>query len=244
MIDRKALAKRIKDVRGERTLKEFAELVGVSHTSIRRYEEGAMPDIDILLKIAEVAGMDLGRLITGKPLPADVRDTKPVIFHLHPSRGAARGFAEPAFPSGREGEHYISVPLTEGRIAAGMPIITEENVIDHILLHMRVLKQSGASKNLIACRVQGESMLPHLNPGDIVIIDRDVDKERILERKIYAVYEGGGITAKMLQKDGSHLYLIPLNLAEKIQHIDLRENENPIVGLVIGAWRNFEGRVI
>lgn len=245
VVDRKALAERIRRIRGERTLMEFAELIGVSHASVKRYEEGALPDIDVLLNIADAAKIDLGRLLTGQPLPGDVRETRPLHFHLHPSRSLNRGFKEEgAFPIEPEGESYISVPLTEGRIAAGEPIIAEENVIDHILLHMRVLKQTSASRNLIACRVQGDSMKPQLNSGDIVVIDRDVDKERVMEKKIYAVYEGGGITAKMLQKDGPRLYLIPLNMTERIQHVDLRENENPIVGLVVGAWRNFEGRII
>lgn len=244
-IDRKALAERIRHIRGDRTLMEFAELVGVSHASVRRYEEGSLPDIDVLLRIADVGKVDLGRLLTGQPLPGDVRDTRPLHFHLHPARNLSRGFKEQgAFPIEPEGESYISVPLTEGKIAAGEPIIAEENVIDHILLHMRVLQQTGASRNLIACRVQGDSMMPQLNSGDIVVIDRDVDKERVMEKKIYAIFENGGITAKMLQKDGPRLYLIPLNMAERIQHVDLRENENPIVGLVVGAWRNFEGMII
>lgn len=245
VIDRKALSRRIRDIRGDRTLMEFAELIGVSHASVKRYEEGALPDIDILLRIADVAKMDLGRLLTGQPLPGDIRETRPLHFNLHPSKSLSRGFKEPSAPTLEpEGEDYLSVPLTEGKIAAGEPIIGEENVIDHILLHMKVLRQTGASRNLIACRVQGDSMKPHLNSGDIVIIDRDVDKERVMEKKIYAIYESGGITAKTLQKDGPRLYLIPLNMAERIQHVDLRENENPIVGLIIGAWRNFEGRII
>jgi len=239
IIDRQQLGKRIRKIRGERTLHQFAEIIGVSHTSVKRYENGTLPDVDVLLKIAKASKIDLGRLLTGEPLPSDVRDSQPLHFHLHSARGMAEGQAS----SSPDGAHYISVPLTEGKIAAGMPIIAEEDVIDHILLHIRVLKQTGASRNLIACRVEGESMTPHLSSGDIVVIDRDVDKDRVVEKKIYAIYDGGGITAKMLQKDGYHLYLIPLNIAERIQHIDLREAENPIVGVVIGAWRNFEGMI-
>jgi len=244
LVDRKALARKIKAIRGGMTLKEFASVIGVSHTSIKRYEDGALPEIDVLLKIAECGGIDLGRLLTGHPLPADVRDSPPVNFHLHPSRSVAKGFSEAAFPAGNAGEDYISVPLTDGKTAASATILTQNNVIDHILLQMRVFKQCGASLNLVACRVEGDSMLPYLSSGDIVVIDRDVDREEIAAEKIYAVYVDGTVTAKMLQKDGGRLYMIPLNTAEKIRHIPLRERENPIVGLVIGAWRNFEGRII
>ncbi|MGK7346276.1 MAG: LexA family protein [Candidatus Nitrospinota bacterium M3_3B_026] len=235
-IDRKALGGRIRKIRADRTLQEFGEMIGVSHTSVKRYEAGALPDINTLLRIAGIGGMDLGRLLTGEPLPADVRDGGPLSFHLQGAR--------PGSGQAPDGAEYISVPLTEGRIAAGAPIIAEEDVIDHVLLHVRALKRAGASRNLIACRVQGDSMTPHLSSGDIVVIDRGVDKEKVLEKKIYAIFDGEGITAKMLQRDGYLLYLIPLNISERIQSVDLRENENPIVGLVIGAWRNFEGRVI
>ncbi|VAX15083.1 hypothetical protein MNBD_NITROSPINAE01-1465 [hydrothermal vent metagenome] len=242
MIDRSALSARIKEIRGKRTLSQFADIIGVSHMSVKRYEEGALPDIDTLLNIAKAGDIDLGRLLTGKPLPADVRDVKPLTLGVLPAKSysATDNGEWPAL----SGDQYISVPLTKSAIAAGEPIIMEEDVIDHVLLHMRALKKAGASKNLVACRVKGDSMSPHLNSGDIVVIDRDVDKEKIIEKKIYAVMNDGGVTAKTLQKEGYHLYLIPLNQSHRIQHIDLREVDNsPIVGLVIGAWRNFEGRL-
>ncbi len=242
MIDREALRIRIKEIRGNLTLSRFADIIGVSHMSVKRYEEGALPDIDTLLNIAKVGKIDLGRLLTGKPLPTDVRDAKPLTLGVLPAKSyAATDNGEWATPAG---DQYISVPLTKSAIAAGEPIIMEDDVIDHVLLHMRALKKVGASKNLVACRVKGDSMAPHLNSGDIVVIDRDVDKEKIVEKKIYAVMNDGGITAKTLQKEGYHLYLIPLNQSHRIQHIDLREvDESPVVGIVIGAWRNFEGKI-
>lgn len=237
-IDRKALGERIRKIRADRTLQEFGRMIGVSHTTVKRYEAGALPDINTLFRIARIGGMDLGRLLTGVPLSSGLREWRPLNFQVQPARPKAGGGQAP------DASEFVSVPLTEGRIAAGEPIIAEEDIIDHVLLHVRALKRTGASRDLIACRVQGDSMTPSLNSGDIVVIDRGVDKEKIQEKKIYAVFDGGGITAKMLQRDGYLLYLIPLNISERIQSVDLRENENPIVGLVIGAWRNFEGRVI
>lgn len=242
-VDRKALAGKIRSIRGDRTLMEFGALIGVSHTSVKRYEEGALPEIDTLIKIADEGGIDLGKLLTGMPLRTDIRESRPIHFHLTPARSATKRYLSDSSVQPL-GDDYLSVPLTLGKIAAGTPIITEDEVIDNILLHQKVLKQTGASKNLIACRVEGDSMTPHLASGDIVIIDRDTDKERIEEKKIYAVLDGGGITAKTLQREGHLLFLIPLNQSFRVESIDLRENENPIVGKVIGAWRNFEGRII
>lgn len=242
-VDREALAKRIRAIRGGMTLMEFGALLGVSHAAVKRYEEGALPEVGTLIKIAVAAGVDLGTLVTGKPLPADVRDSRPLRFRLTSSRSEAP-YSEDEPEEGIAAGDYLSIPLTEGKIAAGTPIITDEAVIDHILLHQKVLRQTGASRNLVAARVEGESMAPHLASGDIVVIDRDVDRERIEEKKIYAIHHEGGVTAKTVQREGSLLFLIPLNQAYRIESVDLRENENPIVGKVIGAWRNFEGRVI
>ncbi|MBI5815374.1 MAG: helix-turn-helix domain-containing protein [Nitrospinae bacterium] len=241
-VDRRGLAGRIRAIRAGRTLKEFAGLIGVSHTSVKRYEEGALPEIGVLLKIAGQGGVDLGRLLTGRPLPSDIRDSSPLHFHLAPSRASAKGFAETAFPPGADGG-YVSVPLTEGRVAAAGGIITKENVIDHILLRMKALKELGGSSNLVACRVDGDSMLPYLSSGDIVVIDRDVDRERVMEKKVYAIYTAGQVTANTLQKEGHWLYLAPLNVSDRVRGVDMRRNENPILGLVIGAWRNFEGGI-
>lgn len=240
VVDRQGLARRIKTIRGKRTLMEFGALIGVSHTSVKAYETAErIPDIETLLRIAKAGPMDLGRLLLGHPLPSELVDQGGINVNLRPSRAVdRRSLSEP------DGEEFLSVPLTEGKIAAGEPIITDEHIIDHILLHVRVLKQTGASRNLIACRVAGESMTPHLNDGDIVVIDREVDNDAIMEKKIYAVFDGSGITAKMVQRDGPRLFLIPLNQAERIRSLDLREIDNPIVGLIIGAWRNFEGRII
>jgi SOS-response transcriptional repressor LexA len=236
LVDPANVGKRIKHIRGKRTLHQFANLVGVSHTSVKRHEDGTLPDINILLKIAKIGEVDLGWLLLGKPLPSDVREYRPLQFKVDAPQSVTGARLNEA--------DYISVPLTEGKIAAGNPRIAEEDVIDYFLFHMRALKKAGVSRDLIACRLEGESMAPHLNSGDVVVIDRGIDKERIEEKKIYAIYMDGGITAKTIQKEGYHLYLIPSNISEKIQHIDLREDESPIVGLVIGAWKNLEQGIL
>ncbi len=216
-------------------MKQFGDIIGVSHTSVKRYEEGTLPDINILLKIASAGKIDLGMLILGELLPVDVREARPLEINIiDDKKHKADGLKE---------YDYIPVPITEGKVAAGAPRIMEDDTIDYLLIHFWMLKKSEVSKNIIACRLEGESMYPHLSSGDIVIIDRGIDKDKIEERRIYAIFESGGITVKMLQKDGPHLYLVPSNSAEKIRHVDLREVEHPVVGLVVGAWKNFGGKL-
>jgi phage repressor protein C with HTH and peptisase S24 domain len=131
------------------------------------------------------------------------------------------------------GEDFVSVPLTESAIAAGQPIIPQESIEDYVLLHIRA---AGKRSNLVASRVDGHSMEPTLHPGDIVVIDRD-DKI-IVKNKMFAIYHEGGLTAKFLEKKNNLLILRPINPNAEIQIIDLNENPQPVVGKIIGAWKD------
>lgn len=236
MVNKAEFSRRARKIRGNKTLHQFAKILEVSHTSVKRYEGGLLPPADVLLKYAKAGGIDLSELLTGVSLKEGSSGSKAQLEKPSDLETDEKAFFI-------DSSEYVNVPLTDGKIAAGEPVIAEENIVDHMLLHIRALKKTGASRDLVGCRVEGDSMSPHLNSGDIVVIDRGIDKEKVIEKKIYAVYNDGGITAKTLQKDGFHLYLIPLNNSYRIQHIDLRENNSPIVGLVIGAWRNFEGTI-
>ncbi len=218
-IDKVAIAKRIREIRDAATLSEFGKKLGVAHTTVKRYEEGMLPSPEILMAIARMAEKDMEWLLTGN----ERRETLP-----------------PLPPGKLSEEEYLSIPLIEGKIAAGEPIIPEEKIIEWVVLHIRPVRKAAGSKNdLVACRVRGDSMYPHITNGDIVVIDRGIEKAHPHEKKIYAVWTDGGITAKMVQQQGHTLFLLPLNPAEKVRTVDLRENPSPIVGLVIGAWKDF-----
>ncbi len=131
------------------------------------------------------------------------------------------------------GEDFVSVPLAESAIAAGQPIIPQEHIEDYVLLHIRAV---GKRTNLVASRVDGQSMEPVLHSGDIVVIDRD-DK-MIVKNKMFAIYHEGGLTAKFLEKKTDLIILRPINPNAEIQIIDLNLNPQPIVGKIIGAWKD------
>ena len=131
-----------------------------------------------------------------------------------------------------KGDDYISIPLTNSSIAAGQPIIQENNIEDYVLLHIRA---AGKRKNLVASRVDGDSMEPMLHSGDIVVIDRD-DK-KLIKNRIFAIYYEDGLTAKYVECQKDLLILRPINPTSQVQIINLAENPDPIVGRVIGAWK-------
>lgn len=129
-------------------------------------------------------------------------------------------------------EDYISIPLTDSAIAAGQPIIQENNVEDYVLLHIRA---AGKRSNLVASRVDGQSMEPMLHSGDIIVIDRN-DKT-IARNKMYAVFYEEGLTAKYLERQEDWLILRPINPNSQVQIIRLSEQPDPIVGRIIGSWK-------
>jgi len=129
-------------------------------------------------------------------------------------------------------EDYVSVPLTGSAIAAGQPIIQQEDIEDYVILHIRA---AGRRTNLVASRVDGDSMEPMLHSGDIVVIDRD-DK-KIQKNKIYAVFHEGGLTAKYLERQKNLLILRPINPNSQVMVIDLNVHPDPVVGRITGAWK-------
>ena len=87
----------------------------------------------------------------------------------------------------------------------------------------------------MASRVDGDSMEPMLHSGDIVVIDRD-DK-KLLKNHIFAIYYDEGLTAKYVECQKDLLILRPINPISQVQIINLNEHPDPIVGRVIGAWK-------
>jgi len=55
---------------------------------------------------------------------------------------------------------------------------------------------------------------------------------------LFAIYHEGGLTAKFLEQKDNLLILRQINPNAEIQIIDLNENPQPIVGKIIGAWKD------
>lgn len=218
------IAKKIKVIRISRgwSREELGDRVALSPKVLELYEQGKCRfSTDLIQKFSAILGVHPCELLAEKgPL---VQSPQLKIFQTTSTQKTPQ----------ISGEDFVSVPLTESAIAAGQPIIPRENIEDYVLLHIRA---AGKRSNLVASRVDGHSMEPMLHPGDIVVIDRD-DK-RIVKNKIFAIYHEGGLTAKFLEQKNNLLILRPINPNAEIQIIDLNENAQPIVGKIIGAWKD------
>lgn len=205
-----------------RTVEQLAQDAGALPILLERFEQGtAAVSCDMLRRLAEILGVPLAQFFQDDEAPTALPPELRVF-----SSGSTRG--GPAIRS----EDYVSIPLTDSAIAAGEPIIQENNVQDYVLLHVRA---AGKRRNLVASRVDGESMEPTLHSGDIVVIDRD-DK-KIIKNKMYAIFHEGGLTAKYIERQKAMLVLRPLNPNSQLQIVNLDEHADPVVGRIIGAWK-------
>ena len=215
------IARRLKQYRKTRawTLEEMAEKLAMNAQVLEFYEKG-------LWELSLTLINDLAKLLNVLPQQLLIDDTPKT-----PELKSFQASSVKNAPKLRE-DDYVSIPLTESSIAAGEPIIQENNIEDYVLLHIRA---AGKRTNLVASRVDGESMEPMLHSGDIIVIDRD-DK-RVVKNKMYAVFYNEGLTAKYIERQNNLLILRPVNTSAQIQVVNLNENPDPVVGRIIGAWK-------
>lgn len=218
------IGKKLKELRKKQNLSlgKLGEILSIHKQTLEFYEKGAWSvPWDLLHEFANKLGVAPHEFFMENNAQS-VQIPELNIFQTSSAKNAPK----------ISQEDYVSIPLTDSAIAAGQPIIQEENIEDYVLLHVRA---AGKSSNLVASRVDGTSMEPMLHSGDIVVVDRN---EKILVKgRIFAVYYEGGLTAKYLERQKSLLILRPLNPISEVQIINLNEQPDPVVGRIIGAWK-------
>lgn len=126
----------------------------------------------------------------------------------------------------------ISIPLV-GRVAAGSPILSEENLEGTIAVDSNFFKNN---KDCFALKVTGDSMInAGIFEGDLVIVNPN---EKVSQHDIVVARVDDEITVKNYEKKNDKIFLIPQN--EKYEPIVVTERNNfSLVGKVIGVLRWF-----
>jgi repressor LexA len=126
----------------------------------------------------------------------------------------------------------ITVPVV-GRVAAGSPILAEENLEGTIALDSNLFKNN---KNGFALKVTGDSMInAGIFDGDLVIVNPD---EKVSQYDIVVARVDDEITVKNYEKKNNKIFLIPQN--EKYEPIIVTDRNNfSLVGKVVGVLRLF-----
>lgn len=118
-----------------------------------------------------------------------------------------------------------TVPLV-GRVAAGQPVLAEENRLEDL-----PLPQSWARAGDFALTVRGDSMIgAGILDGDVAIVDPD---SRTENGTIVVALVGDEATVKYLHKESDHVRLEPAN--DAYQPIIARDVT--ILGKVVGLYR-------
>ena len=140
--------------------------------------------------------------------------------------------------AGGSSSNYRSVPIL-GRIAAGLPLLAEENREGDLPVAASALPGGGV--DVFALRVRGESMIDaHICDGDLVLVRRQ-DAAQPADIVVALLGDGGEVeaTVKRYFRDGNRVVLKPEHPTMAPIVVDPREREVKILGKVVGVLRGF-----
>ena len=133
---------------------------------------------------------------------------------------------------------YSGVPLITDAAAAGEPRIMADEIDPEdpwCVVHRRIAPKPA---DYCACWVEGESMLPVIPPGSIVIVHLTEREPANIHGTIIAARYDEGVTIKTAYVNGPHLTLVPANPDRQtypIRTINMEDEPNAIIGRVVYA---------
>lgn len=195
------------------TLEQLGDKVGVGKSTVRKWENGMIANMrrDNIAKIAEVFNVSPAYLIG-------------VDNNMSPI-------------SGRNNEKKKGVTINVlGRVAAGIPIEAIENIIDT----EEIPAELAATGTFFGLKIKGDSMIPNICNGDIVIVRQQDDAES--GDIVIATVNGTDATCKRLRKYKDGIELISNNPSYdpmEFSNRDIMEKPVRIIGKVVELRRKF-----
>lgn len=137
-------------------------------------------------------------------------------------------------PAYQTGNNAVMLPLV-GQIAAGSPILAEQNVEDLVPVPSEMVRNIAGAYVL---RVRGDSMSGEgINPRDLVVVK---PQQTANHGDLVAVLIGDEATIKRIHYERGGIRLMPSNPA--YDPIELSKDDNPkVLGRIIGLLRDYEG---
>src|SRR5690606_3050024 len=137
--------------------------------------------------------------------------------------GAARGI--------RLKEAQSGLPVV-GRVAAGHPILAQENIETHVRIDPRIFRPRAD----YLLRVKGMSMRDAgILDGDLLVVHKTPSAE---SGQIVVARLGDEVTVKRLQRRGNRVRLLPENPDFAPIEVDGRDGAFAIEGIGVGVLRN------
>lgn len=132
------------------------------------------------------------------------------------------------------GSESRGIPIL-GRVAAGMPLLAEENLDGHLSIE----EMFPASDELFALRIQGLSMRDRgILDGDVVVVRR---QDHAREGDAVVALVGEDATVKTYHHAGDAVDLVPENPDFKTLRVG-PDDDFRVLGVVVGLVRPVKGR--
>lgn len=149
------------------------------------------------------------------------------LLRRDPSKPRAIELLDKAVDSVKSIVKPAGLPLV-GQVAAGNPVLAEENIEDYI----ETPSVAGGQDGEYLLRVRGESMIDAgILPEDLVVVRR---QETAIDGDIVVALVGEEATVKRFFQEPDHIRLQPENTAME----PIRTKEVQILGKVIGLMRS------
>ncbi len=127
-------------------------------------------------------------------------------------------------------ESTISLPIV-GKVAAGEPILAQENVEDYFSIGESFFSKDSLKNDNFILKVQGESMINvGINNGDYIIVSK---QNTARNGQIVVAMIDGEATVKTFYKEKNYIRLQPEN--DNMEPIIVRDVQ--ILGKVVGLFR-------
>lgn len=128
-------------------------------------------------------------------------------------------------------DRSVGVPII-GRIAAGTPLLAEQNYEGSIRVDRDMLPAGGKVFVLV---VTGESMIEDgIHDGDLLFVK---EQKTFRNGEITVVLVDGEATVKRVYREGGRLRLQPSNRAMQPRFVDDTAGECSVIGVAVGLYR-------
>lgn len=189
------------------TLEQVGDLVGVGKSTVRKWETGDIENMkrDKIVKLAKALRVSPSYVM-------GIEEEQPQLETLPVKK----------------------IPVVS-KISAGLPIYSEENLIDYIYFATNKLN---SDKEEFGLKVSGDSMDKIFQDGDIVVVEKD----SIVENGQLGVVmiNGYNATVKRIRYNGDQVILIPeSNNTNHYPQVYGKNDEVKIIGRVVASQKLF-----
>ncbi len=136
----------------------------------------------------------------------------------------------------RLGGEIAEIPVI-GKVAAGAPILAQENITDHVRIDSMLLGDSG--RKVFALKVSGDSMIGDgILDGDYIFVRKQLQAN---PGEIVVAMIEDEATVKRFYPEGDRIRFQPSNPRLKPIYISREQfRETQIIGLVVGVYRRMQ----